>query len=74
MATTMTINNDGRYIAFTIPQQQPNVFQPKNLKFRIKQNMTLDIKSPNNQGYIPYPTDFQMLLVEPEVPKPLYSL
>ena len=56
---------DGRYIAFSIPQQQANVFQPKILKFRVKRDMTTEIKSPNDQGYIPYLTDFQMLLVEP---------
>ena len=69
---TMTIND--HYVSFTIPQPHPNVFQPRNLKFRFKENMYLEMKSPNWDGYVPYPTDYQMVIMEPQVPMPIYSL
>lgn len=74
MSETITMTIDGHYVSFTIPQPHPNVFQPRNLKFRFKEGMTIEMKSPNWEGYIPYPTDFQMVLVEPELPNPMYFL
>ena len=32
------------------------------------------MQSPNYLNYLPYPTDYQMVLMEPEIPMPMYSL
>ena len=74
MTETIIVTMDGHRIAFTIPQPHIKVFQPRNLKFRFKDNMSIEMQSPNYLNYLPYPTDYQMVIMEPEIPMPMYSL
>ena len=45
----------------TLPGPRPPVYLPKNLKFYIKKNVTIQVQSPNKYGKLPYAIDWVLV-------------
>ena len=73
MTTTILVTMGQHYLGFTIPGPETLVFIPRNLKFQLKEDVSIQVKSPNNNGHVPYATDFVLVRKSPQYPNPFVS-
>lgn len=74
MTETIIVNIGHHYLGFTISGPAPPVFIPRNLKFQLKEEISIQVKSPNNYGHVPYATDFVLVRKSPQYPNPFICL
>ena len=74
MPETIIITIGNHYLGFTLPRPRPQVYTPKNLKFQHKENVTIQVQSPNKYGKLPYATNWVLIKKLLEDPNPFVSL
>ena len=74
MPLTISIHKNGHYITFTLPGPTGEPFPPIHLKIILEDDFYIRFRSPNADGYIPYPTELRPIFQPSLVPEPLTFL
>ena len=74
MPLPISIHKNGQYISFTLPDPTGEPFPPLHLKIILEDGFYIRFRSPNADGYIPYPTEVRPIFQPSLVPEPLTFL
>ena len=71
MPLKIVYRSNNFFIAFSLEDPEGYKFPPLNLVFRVDNDTSIQLKSPNSEDYVPYPVIWSPVMTPASVPDPL---